>query len=101
LSRYVSRLPNDDTGHQEGDDRADSEPAEDKQTKRYQTEEANRRRQERGNLEMGQYATPADLIVENFDGNLWSTNLIGGARIAGAALDDYDKSSFKFNRTIG
>jgi len=62
MSRTCS---NDDTGHQEGDDRADSEPAEDKQTKRYQAEEANCRRQERGNLEMGQYATPADLIVVN------------------------------------
>ena len=28
-------------------------PTEDKQTKRYQAEEANCRRQERGNLEMG------------------------------------------------
>jgi hypothetical protein len=27
--------------------------------------------------------------------------LIGGARIAGAAFDDYDKSPFKFNAMIG
>ena len=102
LSRYVSHLPNDDTGHQEGDNRADSKPTEDKQTKRYQAEEANCRRQERGNLEMGQYATPSDLVAEDFDGNpILVYQLDRRARIASAALDDYDKSSSKFNGMSG
>jgi exopolysaccharide biosynthesis protein len=42
-------------------------PSRPKTTKRYQAEEANCCRQKRGNLEVGQYATPADLIAEDFD----------------------------------
>ena len=77
-------------------------PTEDKQTKRYQAEEANCRRQERGNLEMGQYATPSDLVAEDFDGNpILVYQLDRRARIASAALDDYDKSSSKFNGMSG
>jgi hypothetical protein len=53
-------------------------PTEDKQTKRYQAEEANCRRQERGNLEMGQCATRLISSLKILMGTqFWSTNSIG------------------------
>ena len=51
---------------------------------------------------MGQYATPSDLVAEDFDGNpILVYQLDRRARIASAALDDYDKSSSKFNGMSG
>ena len=51
---------------------------------------------------MRQYATPSDLVAKILMGTqFWSTNSIGSLAIASAALDDYDKSSSKFNGMSG
>ena len=51
---------------------------------------------------MGLYATPSDLVAEDFDGNpILVYQLDRRARIASAALDDYDKLSSKFNGMSG
>jgi hypothetical protein len=45
---------------------------------------------------------PADLVAEDFDGNpILVYQLDRRARIASAVLDDYDKSSSKFNGMSG